>query len=90
MPFGLGFGELVVVLLTLAVPIAVLLLAGIGIARMLGRGSPPAETRQLATELQQAQLRIEELEAKVALVEEKAAFTQQLLEEPRGGEQSRA
>lgn len=89
MPFGLGFGELIFVLLTLGLSIAVLVLVARVAARMIGRGSPPAENRQLANELRQAQLRITELETKVAQVEEKAAFTEKLLEAPRGGQPPR-
>jgi uncharacterized protein YlxW (UPF0749 family) len=89
MPFGLGFGELIFILLTFAIPIAVLLVAVKAIARALGRGKPSAESRQLANELQQAQLQIAELENRIAQVDEKATFTQELLEMPRGVQQRR-
>lgn len=88
LPFGLGVGELILALLILGVPIAVLLLGVKAISRALGSGRSPraAENQQLAAELRQAQLRIEELEAKVAQVDEKATFAQELLERPRNGQ----
>ena len=88
MPFGLGPGELILVLLVLAVPAAGLLLA----ARfILGRAADgrsrrdDLEREQLAAELRRAQARIDELEARVTSVDEKASFTQELLENPRPG-----
>jgi hypothetical protein len=85
MPFGLGFGELLLVLAMFGVPVAVVLVAAKALSRAFGssRSLPTAESQRLTGELQQAQLRIEELESKLERVDEKATFTQQLLEERR-------
>jgi hypothetical protein len=86
MLFGLGAGELVLVMLLLGAPVALLLLTARRIARALGSGRnnpQELEHQQRAAELRDAQFRIEELEAKVARVDEKADFTQRLLERPR-------
>jgi hypothetical protein len=89
MPFGLGFFELFVVLVMLVVPVVVLVLAAKLISRMFRPGRARAdevEQHQLAAELQRTRIRIEELESRVARVDEKASFTQELLEKPRTGQ----
>jgi hypothetical protein len=89
MPFGLGLFELIFVLVVLALPVVVLVLAAKFISRMFRPariGSAEIEQHQLANELQRAHDRIEELEARVARVDEKASFTQDLLEKPRTGQ----
>jgi len=89
MPFGLSFGELIVSLLMLLAPIAIGVVAVRLILPSLGRGrSRPDEMaqQQVANELQQAQLRIEQLEAKVAQIDVKASFTQDLLENRQTGQ----
>ena len=86
MPFGLGVGELIIAILSLAVPAVVLVLAVAFISRMIRspkRGRDELDQRQLAAELQQARQQIDELEARVTRVDEKASFTQELLEKPR-------
>lgn len=68
MPFGLGFAELLVVLLVLGAPVVLILRAAKLISRGLtsGRNSrQQVENQQLAAELRQAQLRIAELEEKI-------------------------
>jgi hypothetical protein len=89
MPFGLGFGELIVVLGALAIPVVVLVLAVKLISRLVGPSATrhdELDQRQMATELQQARQQIEALEARIARVDEKASFTQELLEKPRTGQ----
>jgi cell division protein FtsL len=86
MPFGLGFGELIIAMLLLGAPVALLVLTTKHIARALGSGRndpQQLEHQQRAAELKDAQFRIEELEAKVDRIDEKADFTQRLLERPR-------
>jgi hypothetical protein len=80
MPFGLGFGELIVVLGALAIPVVVLVLAVKLISRLVGPSATrhdELDQRQMATELQQARQQIEALEARIARVDEKASFTQE-------------
>jgi len=89
MPFGLGFGELLVSLLMLLAPVAIVVAAVRWIPPLFG--SAPSRRneiaqQQIAIELQQAQARIEELEAKVAQVDVKASFTQDLLEKRQTGQ----
>jgi Tfp pilus assembly protein PilN len=64
MPFGLGFGELLLTLIVLGVLVALILLVARGITRSstIARNQ---ESQRLETELQQAQRRIAELEAKL-------------------------
>lgn len=89
MPFGLGlFEALFIFLATFAVPAGAVVL----LVRALSRGSSPDRLRaahegQLAAELDAAHGRVEELEAKLARVEEKAAFDEDLLGEGRGKRQ---
>jgi hypothetical protein len=89
MPFGLGFGELIVSLLILLAPVVIGVVAVRLILPSLGRGQISRDEmaqQQVANELQQAQLRIEELEAKVAQIDVKASFTQDLLENGQTGQ----
>ena len=86
MPFGLGVGELIVAILSLAIPGVVLVLGVKFISRLIRPRHDGLDQLQIASELQQARRQIEELEAKVARVDEKASFTQELLEKPRTGQ----
>lgn len=93
MPFGLGSGELIFMLLLIAVPIGLLLFVArvIGRAIASGRAGPEVENqrienRRLSEELQQAQLRIQELEARVGRIGESPAGTpRRRIETPRAG-----
>lgn len=82
MPFGIGPLELLLLLALFCVPVGVVAL----VVRLVSRGrrsdSLPLQARnpQLAADLQATQLRLEELEAKLARSEERAAFTEALLE----------
>ena len=87
MPFGLGVGELVLILTVLCVPIVLVVLAVKLASGFFGGARKQfgeTEQRQVAAELERAHLRIEELEARVARVDEKASFTQELIDKPRG------
>ena len=89
MPFGLGFGELLIVLLMYAVPAVILVVAARFLFRMMGgsrNGPDQIGHQQLVTELELAQTRIEELEARVSRVDEKATFTQDLIEKSHTGQ----
>jgi hypothetical protein len=84
MPFGLGLGELLVVLL----PIAIIGAGAAALVRVGLRnptGSPSHRVieeryRALATELHATQSQLDEVRGKVVQLEEKLAFTQSLLE----------
>ncbi len=85
MPFGLGLAEALLVLLAMAVPVGAVVL----LVKTLSRGPAPdrlrgAHERQLAAELDSAHARVEELQAKLARVEEKVAFNEDLLGDGRG------
>ena len=82
MPFGLGFGELVLILGVLGLPLFILLVAGTAVFRTLqsARDRPDLDYQKLSEELGEARGRIEELEAKLARVDESADFTRQLLQ----------
>ena len=81
MPFGLGVLELLVVLAVMGAPIGLLFLG----VRALSRRSAPgplleARNGELEAELDSAQRRIEEMEVKLIGMEEKLAFSHDLLE----------
>jgi len=88
MPFGLGVFETGLILAVLVgIPVAVVVL----LIRSQTRGgsadhpASPAATPQLTAEIDAARRRLEELEAKLARTEEKATFTESLLDERRKG-----
>lgn len=84
MPLGLGFIEILLALAFLGAPIGLLVLA----VRILSRRSDPdrhlhrAQNEQLTAELDYAQRRLEDLEARLERTEKKAAFTEALLDRP--------
>jgi hypothetical protein len=84
---GLTNAELLLILLVLGLvlglPIAGILIGAKVLTRALRRRSPAEENRHLAAELHQAQLRIEELDARVKQLDEKATGTRAPLDRPR-------
>jgi hypothetical protein len=83
MPFGLGIIELIVALILLVgIPAGAIALGVWAFTRFSGRRrlKPAGQDQQLAAELDSAQLRLEDLEGKLARAEERARFTECLLE----------
>jgi hypothetical protein len=83
MPFGLGIIEVIVVLvLLIGIPAGAIALGVWAFTRFSGRDRLGGERQdqQLAAELDSAQLRLEDLEGKLARAEERARFTESLLE----------
>jgi Tfp pilus assembly protein PilX len=67
MPFGLGLGELLFVLMIFAIPAALVVLVARAVMKTArsSRNAEDQERQRLAAELQQAQHRIGELEARL-------------------------
>jgi hypothetical protein len=85
--FGIGIGELVIILFSNALPIALVALGVKLYFRAVGlRRGESLDDRDYASELREAHRHIDELEARVAQVDEKASFTQDLLDKPRVGQ----
>jgi hypothetical protein len=84
MPLGLSVLELLLVLLVLGAPVGIVVLLVKSVARRSGddRALGADQHMQLKAELDSAQMRLEELEAKLARAEEKASFTESLLTKP--------
>lgn len=86
MPFGLGTVETFLILAVLVgLPVAVVALIIRAHSRGTGADLPanPAAARQLSAELDATRRRLEELEAQLARTEEKAGFTESLLDDRR-------
>jgi hypothetical protein len=83
MPFGLGIIELIVVLfLLIGIPAGAIALGVMAFTRFSGRRRLEADRQdqKLAAELDSAQLRLDDLEGKLARAEERARFTESLFE----------
>jgi hypothetical protein len=84
--FGIGFGELFLGLLLLALPVFGIVLVVRLVQKALGpkrTALPDPQIQEIVAELQRSHVRIEELEARITQLDEQASFTQELLLRPR-------
>jgi hypothetical protein len=86
MPFGLGaFETLLVLAIVVGIPVALAVLLVRAARRSGDRPADPGAGRRRAAELDSTRQRLDEMEAKLARTEEKAAFTESLLDDRRKG-----
>jgi type II secretory pathway pseudopilin PulG len=82
MSYGLGLIDLIFALIMLGILAGVIALGVRAVNRFAGRRrlEETRQDQQFAAELDSAQLRLEDLEGKLARAEERARFTESLLE----------